>query len=58
MKLSKQKLIDSGISENCIVKDYTCNKCRGILVGQKPLSMDNIPRVVCVDCATSRCTYD
>ncbi len=46
--ITKQKLIDNGISENCISKER-CNKCTGILVGQKH---HNKIALVCVDCAT------
>jgi hypothetical protein len=46
MTITKDKLIKSGISEKCI-SVFTCNKCHGLLVGQK----DNT--LVCVDCATS-----
>jgi hypothetical protein len=44
--ITKQQLIANGILENSI-SIHTCNKCRGILIGQKP------NKLVCVDCATT-----
>lgn len=52
MAITKQKLIDSGISEKCIAIE-TCLKCRGILVFQKPDNLTHKPHLVCVDCGTS-----
>lgn len=52
MTITKQKLIDSGISEKCIAIE-TCLKCRGILVCQKPDNLTHKPHLVCVDCGTS-----
>jgi hypothetical protein len=46
MAITKQKLIDSGILESS-VSIYKCNKCNGILIGQKSGNL------VCADCATS-----
>jgi hypothetical protein len=51
-RISRQKLIENGISEKAISK-YTCNNCRGILVYQKGFNMNSGITLVCVDCATS-----
>ena len=51
MAITKQKLIDSGMSESCISIE-TCDKCRGILVGQKPDNLKHEPYFICVDCGT------
>jgi hypothetical protein len=47
---TKQKLIDSGISESCIAVQK-CPKCNGILVGQKSILAH--PILTCVDCGTA-----
>ena len=52
MAMTKQQLIDAGINPKCISIE-TCNKCRGILVGQKPYNFFDKPRLTCVDCGTS-----
>ena len=50
MKITKQKLINSGILESSIHRD-TCLKCGGLLIAKK--SIMQYPIFTCVDCATA-----